>query len=361
MQNDQEKIVTTPSENNDGSGFEIVKTEPMSEQDAIMKEASIGSKITDTHGYSGVIVSNGRIEGDRVVTPVSSIHEPSKGIKVEILDPENPEHAEKIVALDNSAAILDSSGTTTLRHPLDFGNMDYNPSATKVLNIQRIDQAEAILGSFTDGAKKTNYFGENESMTEFETPQKSEAEKGWADAKDYWKEKVAAAATPLDDSEYQARKQQIANANSNGVQQYTRARGNEALVVNKFVLDGVSYPGDVVIGWAERHTPIRWCKPEDVITDHLSFYLPCKPALKTANPIPGVVAIKRKDGKLILLCGNIDLRFPFKAHIFNENQLTKGKLLDSLQLAKVWDNGGAELQKAATDAASILNMKPNKS
>lgn len=421
MENEQEKIVTTPSENNDGSGFEIVKTEPLSEQDAAqgyswktqividpsltpdeIKQAMLNGTMESTgggklfksagQGDNAVIISNGRVEGELVITPTTSMLKPSKGVIVKILDPKDPKDAEEIAAHDRAEVV----------HDLSDG-----PAGTT----RRIDRAEAILGSFTgnlnqqaqmdirapegqtfdidvsevgkhgpgnvlvdlsgsgdvavisetlpNGTKKTTYYtGENESMTEFETPQVSEAEKGWNEAQGM-KEEMAAAATPLDDSEYQARKQQHANAARNEVQQYTRARGSAALAVNKFVLDGTSYPGDVVVGWAERHTPIRWCDPKDVDTDQIN-YLPCKPALKTTNPTPGVVAIKRKSGKLILLCGHIDLRVPFKAHVFNENQLTKGKLADSLTLARLWDNGGMELQKAAADAASVVQMQPGR-
>lgn len=138
------------------------------------------------------------------------------------------------------------------------------------------------------------------------------------------------------------------------------------LLNNKFYIDGAAYPGDVVVGYAEKHCPLRWVNIQDIDFVHVKLaeevgktensYIPCHPPLLTS----AIVAMKRKNGRFIIIAGSVPPTGDrIKAHVLNERELHKGKLVDSyLTLAKTLEKATAlEMSQIGSLSQMAANVR----
>lgn len=144
-----------------------------------------------------------------------------------------------------------------------------------------------------------------------------------------------------------------------------RAPDPSMLLNNKLYIDGVAYPGDVIVGYAEKHSPLRWIEVKDINIVHVTLkeevgktensYIPCHPPLLCKE----TVAMKRKDGSIIIIAGSIP---PYvervKAHLLHERDLFKGKLHDTyLLLARQMEGMTADKISSLSQMAHDIQIK----
>lgn len=136
---------------------------------------------------------------------------------------------------------------------------------------------------------------------------------------------------------------------------FGRAPAGSAVVVNKFILDGNTFPGDVVVGFALAHCPMQWVET-GLVDMQQTGYLPCKPALRSRD----VVVVKRKNGMYIVLAGTISRLDPkFKARVLKEHQLYKGALAEKhLALAQFMEGMTPQEMSAVSTGAAKSGMPP---
>lgn len=138
------------------------------------------------------------------------------------------------------------------------------------------------------------------------------------------------------------------------------------LLKNKLYIDGIAYPGDVIVGYAEKHSPLRWIDVADILQTHAKLneevsktedsYIPCHPPLLCSN----IVALKRKNGKYIIIAGSIAPHTrKVKAHVLHERELYKGKMYDTyLLVAKQMESvAGGEISSLSEMAANVLKAQ----